>query len=45
LFFVVDEYITFRLPLDKINEGFQLMHDGKAIRSVVYFGAIPADGK
>lgn len=25
----VDEFITHTLPLDKINEAFDLMHDGK----------------
>ncbi|KAK6187841.1 hypothetical protein SNE40_005778 [Patella caerulea] len=31
----VDEFISFTLPLDKINEGFDLMHSGKSIRSVI----------
>jgi len=26
---MVDEFVTFNLPLDKINEGFDLMHAGK----------------
>jgi len=25
----VDEYITFTFPLDKINEAFHVMHEGK----------------
>jgi S-(hydroxymethyl)glutathione dehydrogenase/alcohol dehydrogenase len=29
--------ITQILPLDRINEGFDLMHQGKSIRSVVVF--------
>jgi len=33
----VDEYITFTFPLDKINEAFHVMHEGKSIRSVVLF--------
>ncbi|XP_050394939.2 alcohol dehydrogenase class-3 [Patella vulgata] len=31
----VDEFVSFTLPLDKINEGFDLMHSGKSIRSVI----------
>ena len=27
----VDEFITHTLPLDKINEAFDLMHDGKRL--------------
>jgi len=37
----VDEYITFKLPLSEINHGFDLMHEGKAVRTVVYFGEVP----
>jgi S-(hydroxymethyl)glutathione dehydrogenase / alcohol dehydrogenase len=33
----IDPMITHILPLDRINEGFQLMHEGKSIRSVVVF--------
>jgi S-(hydroxymethyl)glutathione dehydrogenase/alcohol dehydrogenase len=33
----IDPMITHRLPLDKINEAFELMHDGKSIRSVIEF--------
>ncbi|XP_074647184.1 alcohol dehydrogenase class-3-like [Tubulanus polymorphus] len=33
----VNEFITHDLPLDKINEGFTLMHEGKSIRSIVHF--------
>ena len=29
--------ITHKLPLDKINEAFDLMHEGKSIRSVVVY--------
>lgn len=25
------------LPLERINEAFELMHDGKAIRSVIHY--------
>ena len=33
----IDDLITHTLPLDRINEGFDLMHEGKSIRSVVTF--------
>ncbi|MGH0154506.1 UNVERIFIED_CONTAM: hypothetical protein FKN15_029401 [Acipenser sinensis] len=33
----VDEFITHILPFDKVNEGFDLMHAGKSIRSVLMF--------
>ncbi|XP_020901681.1 alcohol dehydrogenase class-3 [Exaiptasia diaphana] len=33
----VDEFITHNLPLDKINEGFSLMHSGESIRSIIHF--------
>lgn len=33
----VDPMITHRLPLEKINEAFDLMHEGKSIRSVITF--------
>ncbi|WP_137939390.1 S-(hydroxymethyl)glutathione dehydrogenase/class III alcohol dehydrogenase [Chitinivorax sp. B] len=33
----VDELITHQLPLDRINEGFDLMKRGESIRSVVVF--------
>jgi S-(hydroxymethyl)glutathione dehydrogenase/alcohol dehydrogenase len=33
----IDPMITHILPLDRINEGFDLMHEGKSIRSVVVF--------
>jgi S-(hydroxymethyl)glutathione dehydrogenase/alcohol dehydrogenase len=29
--------ITHNLPLDQINEAFELMHEGKSIRSVIHF--------
>jgi S-(hydroxymethyl)glutathione dehydrogenase/alcohol dehydrogenase len=29
--------ITHTLPLERINEAFDLMHEGKSIRSVVVF--------
>ena len=33
----IDDLITHRLKLDEINRGFDLMHEGKSIRSVVVF--------
>lgn len=33
----VDEMITYTMPLEKINEAFDLMHEGKSIRSVIIF--------
>jgi S-(hydroxymethyl)glutathione dehydrogenase/alcohol dehydrogenase len=34
----IDPLITHRMPLEGINEAFELMHAGKSIRSVVEFG-------
>ena len=33
----IDDLITHTLPLEKINEAFDLMHEGKSIRSVVIY--------
>ena len=33
----IDDLITHTMPLDKINDAFDLMHDGKSIRSVVIY--------
>lgn len=33
----IDPLITHTMPLDEINEAFELMHEGKSIRSVVTF--------
>jgi S-(hydroxymethyl)glutathione dehydrogenase/alcohol dehydrogenase len=33
----IDDLITHTLPLERINEAFDLMHEGKSIRSVVVF--------
>jgi S-(hydroxymethyl)glutathione dehydrogenase / alcohol dehydrogenase len=33
----IDDLITHTLPLDRINEGFDLMHRGESIRSVVVY--------
>lgn len=35
----LDPYITHRLPLERINEAFDLLHAGKSIRTVIEFGA------
>mgnify|MGYP001089951905 FL=1 len=34
----LDPFITHRLPLDQINDAFDLMHQGKSIRTVIHFG-------
>ncbi len=34
----LDPFITHRLPLEQINEAFDLMHEGKSIRTVIHFG-------
>ncbi len=34
----IDRLITHKLPLARINEAFDLMHEGKSIRTVVEFG-------
>jgi S-(hydroxymethyl)glutathione dehydrogenase/alcohol dehydrogenase len=33
----IDDLITHTMPLDKINDAFDLMHQGKSIRSVITF--------
>ena len=33
----IDDLITHTMPLERINEAFDLMHEGKSIRSVVLF--------
>ena len=38
----VDEFVSKVLPLDKINEAFDLMHEGKVIRSVIRHGGAAA---
>ena len=34
----MDEFVTHRMGLDEINNAFELMHEGKSIRSVVLYG-------
>ncbi|WP_226642635.1 S-(hydroxymethyl)glutathione dehydrogenase/class III alcohol dehydrogenase [Microbulbifer variabilis] len=38
--FKLDDFITHTMPLDKINEAFELMHKGKSIRSVIHYGNV-----
>jgi S-(hydroxymethyl)glutathione dehydrogenase/alcohol dehydrogenase len=33
----IDEMVTYTMPLEDINKAFDLMHEGKAIRSVILF--------
>jgi S-(hydroxymethyl)glutathione dehydrogenase/alcohol dehydrogenase len=33
----IDSLVTHTMPLDRINEAFDLMHEGKSIRSVIIF--------
>jgi len=33
----LDEYITHKMPFEKINEAFELLHDGKCLRVVLNF--------
>ena len=33
----IDDLITHRLPLERINEGFELMAAGQSIRTVVVY--------
>lgn len=35
----LDTFITHTMGLEKINEAFDLMHQGKSIRSVIHFGS------
>ena len=35
--FKLDDFITHTMPLEEINESFELMHAGKSIRSVIHF--------
>jgi len=35
--FKLDDFITHTLSLDEINQAFELMHEGKSIRSVIHF--------
>lgn len=35
--FKLSDFITHTMPLEKINEAFELMHEGKSIRSVIHY--------
>jgi len=35
----IDEFITYTMPLEDINRAFDLMHEGKSIRSIIHFDA------
>ncbi|ARB44200.1 S-(hydroxymethyl)glutathione dehydrogenase/class III alcohol dehydrogenase [Alloalcanivorax xenomutans] len=34
---MIDEFVTHTMPLDEINTAFDLMHEGKSIRSVILY--------
>lgn len=34
----LEPFVTHTMPLDKINDAFDLMHSGKSIRSVIHYG-------
>ncbi|MCO1333558.1 S-(hydroxymethyl)glutathione dehydrogenase/class III alcohol dehydrogenase [Microbulbifer sp. OS29] len=38
--FKLDDFITHTMPLSQINDAFDLMHEGKSIRSVIHFGKV-----
>jgi len=33
----LEPFVTHTMPLDQINEAFDLMHEGKSIRTVIHF--------
>ena len=35
--FALSDFITHTMPLEDINKAFDLMHEGKSIRSVIHF--------
>ncbi|MFM5657742.1 S-(hydroxymethyl)glutathione dehydrogenase/class III alcohol dehydrogenase [Aeromonas veronii] len=35
--FKLDDFITHTMPLEQINEAFELMHQGKSIRTVIHY--------
>ncbi|MEC8227309.1 MAG: S-(hydroxymethyl)glutathione dehydrogenase/class III alcohol dehydrogenase [Pseudomonadota bacterium] len=37
--FELDDFITHTMPLESINEAFDLMHEGKSIRSVIHYNS------
>ncbi|WP_440344608.1 S-(hydroxymethyl)glutathione dehydrogenase/class III alcohol dehydrogenase [Limimaricola soesokkakensis] len=37
--FKLSDFITHTMPLEQINDAFELMHEGKSIRSVIHYAA------
>lgn len=35
--FALSDFITHTMPLEQINEAFDLMHEGKSIRTVIHY--------
>lgn len=35
--FALSDFITHTMPLEQINEAFELMHQGKSIRTVIHY--------
>ena len=35
--FKLDDFISYTMPLERINEAFDLMHEGKSIRTVIHY--------
>ncbi len=33
----LEPFVTHTMPLDQINEAFELMHEGKSIRTVIHY--------
>ena len=33
----IDSFITHEMPLEHINDAFDLLHEGKSIRTVIHF--------
>ena len=33
----LDPFVTHTMPLERINEAFDLMHEGRSIRTVIHF--------
>ncbi|MFC6632997.1 S-(hydroxymethyl)glutathione dehydrogenase/class III alcohol dehydrogenase [Microbulbifer taiwanensis] len=42
--FQLDDFITHTMPLEKINDAFELMHQGKSIRSVIHYPSTGREG-
>ena len=35
--FALSDFITHTMPLEQINDAFDLMHEGKSIRTVIHY--------